>query len=199
MAAGWVNLPILDGNAAARTVRYWSSDGTLSGLLSLNPPGSGVLGVWAGPTNARTADTNAYAANDVIGQATGASAALQFANLAPGAGEFLITSVALEIDAAAIISGETSYLLHLYNVTPPSALGDNAAFDLPSGDRVAYLGSIGLGAVIDLGSTLYLGTDGINKQVSLASTDLFAYLVTVGPYTPTSARVYKVFAHGVPV
>src|SRR4051812_4648606 len=147
----------------------------------------------------RTADSNAYTANDVIGSATGSTAALTFANMGPSnGGEIMITSVAFERDVAALISGETSYVLHLYNVTPPSALGDNAAFDLPSGDRASYLGSISLGTPVDLGSTLYVATDGINKQVTVPSGgSLFGYLVTVGAYTPTSAAVHLAQLHSV--
>lgn len=143
----------------------------------------------------RTADTNAYAANDVLGPAVGSTAALTFANMGPAAGEVMITSASLERDAAAIISGETSYLLHLYNVTPPSAFGDNVAHDLPSGDRASYLGSIAFGTPVDLGSTLYIAADAINKQITLAGTSLFGYLVTVGAYTPTSAAVHVVTLH----
>lgn len=145
----------------------------------------------------RTADTAVYAANDVIGAATGSTAALTFASMGPSAGRIMITSVSLEIDAAAIISGETSYTLHLYDVTPPSALGDNAAWDLPAGDRASYLGFVSLGAPADLGSTLYVEANQINKQVKLAGTSLFGYLVTVGTYTPTASRVHVIKLHAV--
>lgn len=148
-------------------------------------------------TLTRTADTVAYTANDVIGSAVGSTAALTFASMGLSAGRILITSATLEIDAAAIIAGETSYTLHLYDATPPSALGDNAAFDLPSGDRANYLGSINLGTPVDLGSTLWVETNQINKQIKLATASIFAYLVTVGAYTPTSARVYKITLHAV--
>ncbi len=147
----------------------------------------------------RTNDTNAYAAGDVIGAATGSTAALQFANLRPGgAGEFMITSATLEIDVSAIPSGMTTFELALYSVTPPSALGDNAAWDLPSGDRASFLGRIQLGAPVDLGSTLYVSVDGINKQISLAGTGVFAYLITDAAYTPTAQAVHKVGLHGFP-
>lgn len=145
----------------------------------------------------RTNDTNLYAANDVLGAATGSTAALEFANMGPSAGRIILTSAELEIDASAIPSGMTSFLLHLYSVTPPSALGDNAAFDLPSGDRASYLGVINLGTPIDLGSTLYVKTDGINSQFKLAGTSLFGYLVTVGTYTPTAQVVKKITLHSV--
>lgn len=146
----------------------------------------------------RTADTNAYAANDVLGAATGSTAALTFSSMGPsGGGAIIITDAELEIDRNAVISGETSYRLYLYSVTPPSALGDNAAWDLPSGDRASYMGYIDLGTVVDLGSTLYVQTSGINLKRTLASGSLFAYLVTNGAYTPQSATVHKITLHAV--
>lgn len=140
-----------------------------------------------------TCGTVAYAANDAVGVG-GGNAALTFANIGAGAGEYLINSAELEIDTAALISGETNYLLCFYSVTPPSALADSAAWDLPSGDRVSFLGSINLGTPVDLGSTLYAETHGIAKQITLASSSVFAYLVSVGAYTPT-ARVFKLTLH----
>ncbi len=142
----------------------------------------------------RPADTTPYTANDVVGAA---AAALTFAVGPSAGGEVLITSAALEVDVTAIPSGMTSFNLHLYSVTPPSALADNAAFDLPSGDRASYLGFINLGSPADLGSTLYIQTEGVNKQVTLASGNLFGYLVTVGAYTPSSAAVKSVTLHSV--
>lgn len=147
----------------------------------------------------RPSDTTAYAANDVVGVTGGGTATITFANMGPAAGEVMITSAIFERDASALISGETSYVLHLYNVTQPGAQIDNAAFDLASGDRTAYLGSINLGTPVDMGSTLYIATDGINKQVTLAGTSLFGVLVTVGAYTPASAAVHVVTLHAVAV
>lgn len=156
-------------------------------LTSLISPG---LSVAVSVT--RTADTNAYTANDVLGSATGSTAGIDFNLAAISGSNILITSVALERDVAALISGETSYNLHLYNVTPPSALGDNVAFDLPSGDRASYLGVISLGTPVDIGATLYVEQNGVNKQVKLSGTHIFGYLVTVGAYTPASASVHKI-------
>lgn len=159
-------------------------------------------GYSSGPISvARPNDTTLYAANDVLGPAGGVSAALVFPTMGPAAGgEIMITSAVLERDVTALIAGETSYLLHLYNVTPPSVLADNAPFDLSSaGDRAAYLGSINLGTPVDLGSTLYVGTEGINKQITLLSGSLYGYLVTVGTYTPVALTVSKVTLHAVAV
>ena len=156
-------------------------------------------GYSAAVTLTRPADTSAYAANDVVGAATGSTAALTFADMGPSGKEIMITSVALEVDVAAVPSGMTSFDLHLYNVTPPSALGDNVAFNLPSGDRASYLGKINLGTPVDLGSTLWVETENLNKQVKLSGTSLFAYLVTVGAYTPSSAAVKVITLHSVAV
>lgn len=140
----------------------------------------------------RPNDTTAYGAGDVIGSATGSSAALEFQNIAPSAGSVLITSAALTINAAAVISGETSYALAIYSATPPSASGDNAAWDVPAGDRAYFLGKIDLGTPVDLGSTLYVRSDIINMHVDVESSSLFAYLITNGAHTPTASRVYKI-------
>ncbi|MDO8596641.1 MAG: hypothetical protein Q7R45_08455, partial [Sulfuricaulis sp.] len=147
----------------------------------------------------RTADAIAYTAKDVIGAAPASTAALTFASMGPSAGRIIITGASLEINVSAVISGMTSFVLHLYNVTPPSALGDNVAFDLPTGDRASYLGSINLGVPVDLGSTLYVEASGINKPIKLAGTSLFGYLVTVGAYTPSSAAVKVITLHSVAV
>lgn len=144
----------------------------------------------------RTNDTNAYAANDVVGSATGSTAALTFASLAASGRSVLITGTELEIDISAVPSGMTSFNLALYSVTPPSALGDNAAWDLPSGDRASFLGLINLGSPVDLGSTLYVRQTGLNVQLKLAGADLFAYLVTAGAYTPAASSTFKITVHG---
>jgi len=147
----------------------------------------------------RPSDTTTYAAGDVVGVTGGGTATITFANMGPAAGEILITSASFERDASAVISGETSYTLHLYNVTQPGAQIDNAVWDLASGDRTAYLGSIKLGTPVDLGSTLYCEVNGINKQVTLAGTSLYGVLVTDTGYQPASAAVHIVTLHAVAV
>lgn len=145
----------------------------------------------------------AYGAGDVIGVAQELvltnSSGQPFTGRdgAGGGGEYLITSSMLMVSETAVQSGETSYLLKLYSVTPPSAHADNAAWDLPSGDRAAYLGSLSLGTPADVGSTLIIETDDLRKQITVASAGkIFAELVTVGAFTAT-ATARKVTLHGV--
>ncbi len=125
----------------------------------------------------------AYAANDIM------QGAVQFANIGPsGGGAVIISNTCLRVDNNAVILGETSYTLQLYTVTPPSALADNAAWDLPSGDRASYVGAIQLGTVVDVGSTLWVEQTGLTKQITVPSGgSLFGYLVTNGAFTATAA------------
>lgn len=147
----------------------------------------------AAVTITRPANTTAYAARDVLG------AAISIPTIGASAGRIIITSVSLEINVTAIPAGMTSFLLYLYNVTPPSALADNAAFDIPSGDRASLLGApIRIPTPVDEGSTLLTGIDAINKQVKLSGTGMFGYLVTEGAFTPAAnSEVYILTVHSV--
>ena len=134
----------------------------------------------------------AYGAGDCIGTAQ------ELANLGPASGcEILVTSVVLEVHEAALQSGESGYRLHLYNALPPSGHGDNDAWDLPAGDRASHLATITIGAPLDLGSTLKIETDSIQKAVTVpAGGSLYAELVTSGAFTATAAA-RKVTVHAV--
>lgn len=132
----------------------------------------------------------AYSAGDIF------ESAKEFTSMGPSARNIRITGVELEVDHTALIASEAAYRLYLYSVTPPSALADNAAFDVPSGDRASFLGYVDLGTPVDLGSTLYVQTINVNKEVKLAGTSLFGYLVTIAGFTPTAAA-RKVTLHAV--
>jgi len=140
-------------------------------------------------TITRPADTTAYTANDVVG------GAISFPALAWNGADFIITSATLAINIAAVPSGMTSFRAYLYNVTPPSALADNAAWDLPSGDRAAYIGYVDFGTPVDLGSTLYVQSDGVNAAIKSSSITIFAYLVTIGAFTPAASTVFTATLH----
>ena len=51
---------------------------------------------------------------------------------------------------------------------------------------------------IDLGSTLYVETLQVNKQIRMpgnVSGSLYGYLVTIGGYTPGSGDAFKITLH----
>jgi hypothetical protein len=171
--------------------------GVQDSILAQLQSGLSTTGVTQGYTSAltitRPANAAPYAANDNVG------GALTFPSIGPSAGDIMITSAELEINVAAVPSGMTSFRLYLYSVTPPSATADNGGpWDLPSGDRASFLGYIDLGTPVDLGSTLYVRTDGINAHFKLAGTSVFGYLVTNGGFTPAgNSEVYVVTLHAV--
>lgn len=132
------------------------------------------------PTVTRAANTTAYTAGDVVGGVITFSV--------PSGKHLLITTADLRINIGSIPSGMGSFRLHLYRVTPPSAYVDNDAWDLPSGDRSAYIGYVDIGAPIDLGSTLFSQADGVNKHVYVNGgvSAIYGYMQTTGAYTPAS-------------
>lgn len=161
--------------------------------VTLPTDGTGKVGLNSQAYSASATFTPAassHVANDCNG------AAGTFALAAPSAGRIMITSATLEIDGGT--AEATAWRLYLYNVTPPSATADDGTWDLPSGDRASFLGQIDLGTAIDLGSTLWVETSGLNKQVKLAGTSLFGYLVNLTTLTP-QAVAHIVTLHAVSV
>ena len=145
------------------------------------------LGYGGRVTVTRPANATPYTANDVLG------GVITFSEMGPSGQNIMITSASLQANLTAVVSGMTTWRLHLYDVTPPSALADNAPFDVPAGDQASYLGYLELGTLVDLGSTLYIATDAINRQRKLAGEHLYGYLVTVGGFTPAAnSEVYVV-------
>lgn len=150
-------------------------------------------------TQTRPNDTTAYAAGDVVG--TDAATNLIFSNVLPdnGAG-FVILGARLRIDVAAIPSGMTGFRLHLYNAAP-TAIADNAAYNLIAADRAKYLGFITISGVRDNGNTLWGQDDGLNITGKLAagSATLYGVLETIAAYTPTASVVKTVTLNVAPL
>lgn len=151
------------------------------------------LGHSATVSITRPSNATPYTALDVIGDTSG-SAILEFASMGVAGGEVRITSVELEIDAASVPSGMLGFNLRLYNAAP-TAVADNAAWDLVAGDRGKYIGKVLLGTPVDEGSTLFIDNDSVNKQIKLSTTSLFVMLQTIGGFTPTSAMVKRLTIH----
>lgn len=176
---------------------HWPANSKAIPFVALDPTDPGVValrssGLSASVTVTRPSNVNVYAALDVLGPTGGGTASMNFALGAVSGSKIKINSVSLQRDVAAIPATETTYVLHLFNVTQPSAQADEATFDLASGDRASYLGNITIPQIVDLGSTLYVETAALNKIVQLSGTGIFGVLVTVGTYTAASASVLKV-------
>lgn len=148
-------------------------------------PGNTTLQVAVDGT--RPVNTTPYNALDnVIG-------AVEFLAFGSAGVAYLIQTISMRLDISAVPSGMSSFRLHLYNVTPPSAPVDNAAFDLPSGDRASYLGYIDIPAPTDLGSTCFAQDLNVGKIITLSGTSVFGVLQTIGAYTPAAnSEVYRI-------
>lgn len=128
----------------------------------------------------------AYSAGDLISVAQ--EFAFTYANgtkIRSGSLIRILTTI-VKIDETAIISGETSYSLPLYSVTPPSAQADNAAWTLASGDLPSYRGPLPLGTPVDLGAACYIKTQYVDADIKLTGTSLWGQLVTAGGFTATA-------------
>lgn len=156
----------------------------ISGQLPLTSAGSVQI------TITRPANVTPYTAGDCVGAA---AAALTFATGLTSGQRAMIVGADLMPQIAAVATGMSTFRLYLYNVTPPSALADNAAWDLSSVDRASFLGYLDLGTVVDLGSTCFVQNDNLpSKAIQLSgSANLFGYLVTNGGFTPANnSEVY---------
>lgn len=161
-------------------------------MMSVTTPGLSGSDSQTRPNN-----TDAYTASDVVGESPAAN--LEFSDWAGVAtGHVLILGARLRIDGNAVISGMGSYRLHLYNAAP-TAIADNAAYNLPAADRSKYLGYITLPTPVDLGDTIWSQVDNVNMKVRLASGSktIYGILETVGAYTPAAVTVHTVILEGI--
>jgi hypothetical protein len=171
-------------------------------VIAVKADSSGRLHVYAkidttqvaGPAVSASATFTPAASSHVAGDCNGAAA--EFALSAPSAGRIMITSASLEIDGGT--AEATAWRLHLFNVTPPSAVADDSPHTLPSGDRASYLGYVDLGTAADAGDTQWIETHGINKQIKLAGTSVFGYLTNLTTLTPANVA-HIVTLHAVPL
>lgn len=160
--------------------------------------GYGATSYRSAVTITRPSNTTAYTSGDVIGVADAGTAAnagsaiITLANIGPSGGYVLIQSVRLLIGNTSVPSGMASFRLHLYTASPTAVL-DNAAFDLVSGEVASYVGFVELPTPQDLGSTIFTQVDYAGPLVKLGAgtTSLFAELETRGAYTPASGTVYN--------
>jgi len=142
-------------------------------------------------TFTRPSNVTAYTALDVVGAT---AAALTFLSGGGPNSIFSVTGVEVQLDQAT--AAATVFRLHLYSVTPPSALADNAAFDIPTGDRASYLGYVDTSTAVDFGSTIYATSPVVNKGIRAPeSASIFGYLQAITGFTPESAITGSVHIH----
>jgi len=136
------------------------------------------------PTVTRPANVTAYTAGDVVG------GAFQISTGMTSGQRIMLLGADIQYQVAALPTGMTTFTLHFYNVTPPSAIADNAPWTFGSTDRASYLGFVTLGAFAALGTgttTVFALLDQINKMFQMSgSANLFCYMVTNAGFTPAA-------------
>jgi len=157
------------------------------------------IGYESSFTQTRPNNATPYTAGDVVGEDPAEN--LEFAgigpeSLTPTGAKIIITRVKLRIDVNAVPAGMTQFRLHMYD-SAPAAIADNAPYNLPAADRDKYLGYIELATPIDLGDTIYSGTEDANypvrfeTRVSTLGT-IYGILQTVGGFTPPANAVKSI-------
>ena len=198
---------VAQGARADAAVTDPAASGTVVGLLkgiltrvNLLLTGIGILpktastsdGYGAATTVTRPANTTAYTALDTVG------GAVDLGVMGPSAGRVLLESVSLDIRIAAVPAGMANMRLALYSATPPSAIADNGAWTWAVADEAVRLAILDIGTPVDQGAGLYVARANIGQIVKLSGTNLFAYLITDGGFTPAAvSEVYTVTLHTV--
>lgn len=181
--------------------RYTGNDGALHdaiGVFTVGEDGEIIelqdsVGITASASF--TPAAAAYGAGDIISVAQEFAFTFADGDPVPDGSLIRILTAIMKIDAAAVISGETSYTLQAYSVTPPSAQADNALWALASADLPSYRGAIPLGTPADLGAALYVKTPGIDLDIKLTGDSIFGELVTAGAFT-AAAVARQVLLYG---
>jgi hypothetical protein len=116
-------------------------------------------------------------------------AAQRFSPVAGPDDSFVIKNSMIRIEHATAVA--SVFTLHFYSVTPPSAIADDAVFDIPAGDRASYLGSLAIAQPADVGATQIAETQTHNKSIRLpaGATGLWAYLVITTTATLAAAPI----------
>lgn len=156
-----------------------------------------VTGKTASDTITRGNVTTPYTAGDVV--STEAGEIMEFPSVGTANEMLVILGARLRIDLdAAVAAGITGYRLHLYNAAP-TAIADNAPYNLPAADRAKYLGYITISTPIRLDDTQYAQDDNINYTCIPTGTSLYGILQTIGAYTPTANAVKTIILNAASV
>jgi hypothetical protein len=131
----------------------------------------------------RPANVTPYTANDVYG------GVFEIQNIGASGGFIFIESIDIIFNITAVPSGMSSFTVYLYGVTPPSAIADNLAFSISSGDRASIMNPRGITLSASLaqgGGSVVAEVRNLNQLYKLTGTSLFGYVVTNGAFTPAA-------------
>lgn len=141
-------------------------------------------------------DTAAHHALDVVSIAAGE--VLEFASLGAANDLICILGSRVKYNGSAVPTASTGYRLHLYNASP-TAIADNAAFNVPAEDLAKYIGYIPISTLVDVGDNCISVDNNVNFTCKLAGTGLFGILQCVAAETPAIDCVFTILLNTVAV
>lgn len=134
-------------------------------------------------------DVAAHHAGDVV--STAAGAILEFTNLGAAGDLIDILSVRTKYAATGIPTAHIGWKLRLFNAAP-TAIADNAAFNVIAADVGKYIRSIPLSALEDVGDNCFGQDDVVNMTAKLVTTSLFGVLTCNAAETPAIDTVITI-------
>jgi len=151
--------------------------------------GSSSTGKQASDTITMAHDTGAHHALDVVSTALGEI--LEFPSLGNAGDMVCILGSRMKYSGSAIPTSSTGYRLHLYNAVP-TAIADNAAFDVPSADLGKYIGYIPISTLVDFGNSCASNDNNVNFTAKLVGTGLYGILQCIAAETPEIDSVFTI-------
>jgi len=158
--------------------------------------GSSSTGKQASDTITMAHDTGAHHALDVV--STAAGEILEFPSLGAANDLICILGARMKYNANAVPTASAGYRLHLYNASP-TAIADDAAFNVPSTDLAKYIGFITISPLTDVGDNCISGDDNINFTCKLVGTGLFGILQCIAAETPAASAVFTILLNTIAV
>jgi len=141
-------------------------------------------------------DTAIHGALDVV--STAAGEIMAFAALGTAGDMICILGSRVKYAINALPTAHAGYRLHLYNAAP-TAIADNAAFNVIAADAAKYVGYLNISTMVDVGDNCIAFDNNMNHTVKLVGTALYGQLQCIAAETPTIDAVYTILLNTVTV
>ena len=141
-----------------------------------------IAGIIARCQFDRPADVVPYAINDVVSSSTLSGVNMTFSI---GTASVLLMGATFVNSEASVPAGQSGFKLHLYNAAP-TAIVDNAAFNLIAADRAKYIGYMQFDLPLDVGDSNISQNNNANIVAKSANGILYGVLTTDTAYTASS-------------
>jgi len=154
------------------------------------------VGRQSSATITLAAGTDAHDALDVV--STAAGAVMEFVSVGVANDLICVMGSRVKYAVNALPTAHAGYRLHLYKAAP-TAIADDAAFNVPATDLAKYIGYIPVSSLVDVGDNCISQDNNVNYTCKLAGTSLFGILQCIAAETPAASAVYTISLNTVTV